>query len=77
MGERRSEHGGRAREKKRERGRERWRGRGRRGAAHPGGWATRPIQTLAAAAHPDGGGRQVWELFKADERDMLQRSGFI
>lgn len=48
-------------------------GRGEGGGVQliPGRWEMCPIQTLAAAAHPDGKGRQVWELLKEEEQNML------
>ena len=55
-------------------------GRGRRGAASPGRWERRPIQSpAAAAAHPEEREREMWkgELFKAEELNLPHRSSVI
>lgn len=53
--------------------RRRW----RRGAAHPGRWERRPIQSPAVAAQPQERKLEGGKLFQADELSLPQRSSVI
>lgn len=50
--------------------------RGRRGAARPGRWERRPIQSPAATAHPERRETEG-ELFKAEKLKLPERSSVI